>query len=392
MRGGAAGKILAIAGGNLTRFLRDRSNYFFAFLLPIGMILVLGLTFGNDSGAAIGVVAGSDALSQRFLTGLEARPGVLVRRIDDVAELRERVERGGLAAGVVVPEDLGARLEAGEGAELTFYVNASGSGAQLESVVRTAMSEVSERVRAAAYLAERSSGSLQEALARVDAIAAAGPTVGVAREWVGESAFGDTVQTFDVGAGSQLVVFVFLTGLTSALSLVQSRRLGVSRRMLATPTSALSIVTGEALGRFGVSLFQGLYIMAVTWLAFGVDWGDPWGAVALLVAFSAVAGGAAMLLGAVFKTDQQAGGVSIMVGLGLALLGGAMVPLELFGTTMRRIARLVPHSWAVDGYAVLMRHGGKLVDVLPQLGVLVVFAVVLFALAAWRFRAGLAEG
>src|SRR5690606_5883919 len=128
-------------------------------------------------------------------------------------------------------------------------------GAQLESVVRTAMSEVSERVRAAAFLAERSSGSLQDALAEVDAIAAAGPTVGVAREWVGESEFGNTIQTFDVGAGSQLVVFVFLTGLTGALSLVQSRRLGVSRRMLATPTSALTIVSGEALGRFAVSLF-----------------------------------------------------------------------------------------------------------------------------------------
>lgn len=392
MSGGFVAKILAIARANLTRFLRDRSNYFFAFLLPIGLILVLGLTFGGSGGASIGVVAGDDALSQRFVSSLEARPGVAVRRVDDADVLRERVERGGLTAGVVVPGDLAERLEAGDGAELTFFASASGAGAQLEFVVRTAMSDVSERVRAASYLAGRSSISLDEALARVDAAAATGPTVGVMREWVGESMFGDTIQTFDVGAGSQLVVFVFLTGLTSAAALFQSRKFGVSRRMLATPTSALTVVLGEALGRFTVSLFQGLYIIVVTWLAFGVDWGDPVAAGALLVVFSAVAGGAAMLLGSVFNSDQQVGGVSIMLGLGLALLGGAMVPLELFGPTMRRIALFVPHSWAVDGYAVLMRHDGGLVDVLPQLGMLVLFAVVLFALAAWRFRAGLAEG
>lgn len=69
-----------------------------------------------------------------------------------------------------------------------------------------------------------------------------------------------------------------------------------------------------------------------------------------------------------------------------------MVPLELFGDGMRNVARLIPHSWAVDGYAELLRHGGGLVDVLPQLGVLLAFAVVVFALAAWRFRATLLRG
>src|SRR5690606_15627291 len=247
MSGGFVAKILAIARANLTRFLRDRSNYFFAFLLPIGLILVLGLTFGEGGGPSLGVVAGDDPLSQRFVSSLEARPGVSVQRVDDAGVLRERVERGGLSAGVVVPDDLAARLEAGDGAELTFVANASGFGAQLEFVVRTAMSEVAERVRAASYLAERSATSLEDALARVDEAAADGSAVGVMRERVGEGMFGDTVQTFDVGAGSQLVVFVFLTGLTSPAALFQSRKFGVSRRMLATPTSALTIVSGEAL-------------------------------------------------------------------------------------------------------------------------------------------------
>jgi len=104
------------------------------------------------------------------------------------------------------------------------------------------------------------------------------------------------------------------------------------------------------------------------------------------VAFSAVGAGAAMLMGSVFSNDQQAGGVSIMASLGLAALGGAMVPIELFSPTLQRVAHLTPHAWAIDAFAELVRRGGTVVDILPELGVLSLYAVVLLSLAAWRLR------
>jgi len=388
--GRGVAKALAIARTNLTRFLRDRSNYFFVFLFPIGLILIFGLTFGGEGGVTVGVSAGQEPLAQRFVAALEARPGVAVKLYSDEDELRDRVERGDLTAGVVVPPGLQARLEAGEVPQLAFM--ASGAGAQYQMLVASALDEVAESLRAARLVASRTGSTLADALTLVDAAAAEGQGVTVTREWVGGGAFGDDVQTFDVGAGSQLVLFVFLTGLTSASALIQSRKFGVSRRMLGSPTSAVTIVVGEALGRYVVALFQGAYIMLATRLAFGIDWGDTLGALALLVVFSAVAAGAAMLLGSLFSSDQAAGGVSIMLGLGLAALGGCMVPLEIFGPTMRQVARFVPHSWAVEGYAALLRHGRGLMDVLPNLAVLTLFAVALFALAAWRFRARLLEG
>lgn len=388
--GRGVAKALAIARTNLTRFLRDRSNYFFVFLFPIGLILIFGLTFGGEGGVTVGVSAGQEPLAQRFVAALAARPGVAVKLYSDEDELRDRVERGDLTAGVVVPPGLQARLEAGEVPQLAFM--ASGAGAQYQMLVASALDEVAESLRAARLVASRTGSTLADALTLVDAAAAEGQGVTVTREWVGGGAFGDDVQTFDVGAGSQLVLFVFLTGLTSASALIQSRKFGVSRRMLGSPTSAVTIVVGEALGRYVVALFQGAYIMLATRLAFGVDWGDTLGALALLVVFSAVAAGAAMLLGSLFSSDQAAGGVSIMLGLGLAALGGCMVPLEIFGPTMRQVARFVPHSWAVEGYAALLRHGRGLMDVLPNLAVLTLFAVALFALAAWRFRARLLEG
>jgi ABC-2 type transport system permease protein len=91
-------------------------------------------------------------------------------------------------------------------------------------------------------------------------------------------------------------------------------------------------------------------------------------------------------MGAVFSNDAQATGVGIIVSLGLAALGGCMVPVELFSPTMQKVAHLTPHAWALDGFAELVRRNGTVVDILPELAVLTAYATVLLVLAAWRLR------
>jgi ABC-2 type transport system permease protein len=93
-----------------------------------------------------------------------------------------------------------------------------------------------------------------------------------------------------------------------------------------------------------------------------------------------------MLMGAVFRTEQQAGGFGIMLGLVLAALGGSMMPIELFSDTMQTVAKFTPHAWANEGFAELVRRDGGLLDIAPQLGVLAGFAVGLFAVGAWLLR------
>jgi ABC-2 type transport system permease protein len=160
--------------------------------------------------------------------------------------------------------------------------------------------------------------------------------------------------------------------------------------MLATPTPIGTIVVGEGLGRLAVAATQALLIMLGSAIFFGVRWGDPLGAVVLVTAFALVSSGGGMLLGAVARTPQQSLGVGLLAGLGLAAVGGTMLPLELFSPTMRTIAHLTPHAWAAEGFAILVRRGGVLTDILPQVGVLAATAFALLTIAAWRLRRTLA--
>jgi ABC-2 type transport system permease protein len=70
----------------------------------------------------------------------------------------------------------------------------------------------------------------------------------------------------------------------------------------------------------------------------------------------------------------------------LGLLGGAMVPTEIFPEAMRSLSWLTPQAWAMDAFTELRGAATGLADVLPHLGVLVLFAATLLGLAAWRFR------
>jgi ABC-2 type transport system permease protein len=241
-------------------------------------------------------------------------------------------------------------------------------------------------------LEDRLGGNLPSNLQRVDQTSAALADVTVATRTAGTAMFPQDLGRFDLGASSMLLLFIFVTSMTAATALIETRRLGVSRRMLSTPTRVSGIVAGEALGRVAIAVVQGIVIMAGSALVFRVSWGNAFGAAAVMVVFAVVAGAAGLLLGSVSRTEQQAIGAGLLLGLGLAALGGTMMPLDFFSPTMLVVAHFTPHAWAGDAFATLVRHDGSIVDILPDLGVLVMYAAVLFVLGSWALRRRILRG
>jgi len=97
-------KALWIATVNLRRMFRVRTNIFFVFLFPMVLILVLGATFGGSSDPRLGVVTqGSGPLGAALEHQLEQTPHLRIVSVFDRAALLTQVERGNLAAGLVIP-------------------------------------------------------------------------------------------------------------------------------------------------------------------------------------------------------------------------------------------------------------------------------------------------
>lgn len=367
--------------------LRERSNIFFVFIFPIALVLLIGVQFGGAGQLVVGVSQEDDAsLARDIVAAVEEEAALTVRHFDSPAEVVTATERGSVQAGLLLPAGIDQATAAGVPIEIGYVRRPDGSGAQIQSVVSAAVGRVMAPVGAAQFAAVETDFAYDEALTNARRLAGQFEPVEVEVSRVGEAIFPDTMGQFDLGAAQQLTLFVFLTSLAGGSALILARQLGISRRMLSTPTPMTTIILGESMGRFGTALVQGVYIMVLTLIVFGVNWGDPLGAAAVLVALSAAGAGAGMLLGATFSNDQQASGIGVVLALGLAALGGAMMPIELFSPTMRQIAHLTPHAWALDAFAELVRRGGGIVDILPELGILAAYALVLLGLASWRLR------
>lgn len=386
MTGSPAVKVVTIGWLNLRRFLRDRGNLFFTFVFPIAMILVIGLQFGGDATPRLGLVDADGEVAAALVAELESgETDVDLVDVRDVGRAGELVESTDVDAALVFPPGLDDQVAEGGGAEIGVIVGTSAEGRELQTAVDGALARVlAERaaVRSAVDLgAEPDAASA--AAAELDDVVG---RIQVRTVTSGDELFPEGTEGFDVAAPNMVVLFVFVNGLAGSYALIQTRQLGVSRRMMSTPTSVRSIIAGEATGRWIIGILQGAYVVLATSLLFGIDWGDLVGAAAIIVALAAASAGAAMCFGTFFSNPEQASGIGVVFALGLAALGGAMMPIELFSDTLASVARLTPHYWAIDAFAELIRHDGTVLDVGRQLAVLGAYTLVLLLLASWRMR------
>lgn len=396
------GKALEIARVNLVRQARDRTDLLLMVLLPTLMIVALGLQFGGSGRPRLGVVSpADDPAATALVDALAAGDAQLeVRLVGDEATLRSQVEHGELEAGVVIPAGFSAALRGEDTARVRYLATASPLAAGVRAQVEAAVARLGSLVTASRAAAAAGAGTFDQASAAASAAAAA-PGVSVEVNWIGEPDLYAGFTQLTLGASTQLVLFMFLTSLMAATRLVATRQLGVSRRMIAGPTSAATIVMGELLGRYAVALLQAAYIVAVSAVVFGVGWGDPLAAGAIVGLFGLVCAAVALLVGAIARNADQAGAIGVFAGLALGALGGCLVPYQIMPPSMQTIARLLPHSWAVLGLQTLSTSaaegipgaglGADLSMVAPNLAVLAGYAVVALALATWRFRRTIAK-
>jgi ABC-2 type transport system permease protein len=382
----SARKALAIAAINVRRLSKDRTGLFFVVIFPFLLIFVLGATFGSGFTPRVGVAAAQAPLASEIVQRLRSVEGIEVQTFASAAAVREAVLLGDLEGGFVIPRSYDADLRDGRPVEIPWVSLPTGAGGDLSLIVASVVDQQSSLVNAARLAQESGAAdSLVEALARARAASETIPIVEVRTSTAGNPE-GSGLST---AAAQELTLFVFVTSLSAASMLVESRRLGVSRRMIASPTSIATVLTGEALGRFAIALLQGLLIVLGSTVLFGIDWGNL-GTVVLSVALlSLAATGAAMLFGALMRSEQQAGAVGVFVGLALAALGGSMVPLEIFPPVMERIAHLTPHAWALGAMDDAITRGATPAEAWRDLTVLAIYGVVLFAAAVPLFRRSL---
>jgi ABC-2 type transport system permease protein len=379
------------------RYLADRVALFTTVLMPVILVLVIGLSIGGaQERFAVGVIDGDGSATSQELVTLLGEANLDTTAYDDPADMSRDIRLGFLSAGVVIDPGFEAALESGDQqARVTMNLEqASANGSAVATSITAAtgaLTAVPTAVRVTVAALDADDPPVADVAAQVAEGVIADTAVVTTREVLVGTVREEDRNGFATAVPTQLTLFVFLNGMLAGMTLVESRRLGISRRMLSTPTGVGPHILGIGAGRWALGLIQAVLLLAIGALMFQVDFGH-WPTVSVLVLlWTALSAAVGMVLGAVGRTPDQVVALSVPLGIGLAMLGGSMWPLSVVPEFMRVLGHLTPHGWANDAWIAIINDGARVPDVATEMGVLLAITVALAGLAVVLLRRSLSR-
>ena len=399
-------KLLALAWADMKLQFADKSDIVFFLILPIVFTSILAMSQGQYDDPTVDrrypllvVDEDASALSQQLLAALNestvVRSRVMAAAEAEAAFVKKDAQ---IPAILTIPSGFGAATLAGEPVALHVH-RAPGDqrvlaveqeiqavAGRIDNAVLAARAAVAEAERVRpfasdvtrqAYL-EQSMALAQEQLKQPAARVRSVQPATVTRTGMSGS---------ELSSAGQLVTWVMITLLAAAAVFVDERLGGTLRRLAATPTHKITIIAGKVLGRMGAGLVQMILLIVFGAVVFKVQWArSPLALAAIMVAFALAAVALGVMLGTFAKTRSQSGGMVVLFAMLLSALGGAWWPLEITPPVYQTVVRFIPTTWAMDGFNNVLVRGAGLAMVLPQVGVLLLFAVVFFTIGVARLR------
>ena len=394
-------KIFAIAWKDTIIRFSSASELLFFIILPIVFTFLLagGTPSGNEDPRIwlLVVDEANTTISQQVIDELEnstaVRPDVMTR-----AEAQNQFDNRRASAVFIIPSGIDIASLQSDSAEVELLQQPNNIDATIaERAILTAIHRVSSAISAAQNAVNQremiqpfaSAGEKQVYFETSLEIAQSVQKDAPERVNVVEGTTEDQVE-YDPRANSsagQLITWVFIPLFGISALFAYERQQGTLRRLLTTPSHKATFLLGTISGQVAMALVQMLLLVGFGILVMKLNWGrEPLALFLILLASALAAAAFGTTMGTFIKTEGQASGLSIMFGMVFALMGGCWYPLELFPPAIQNAVRVLPTTWAMQGMLDLVLRGGGLQNVLPEVGVLLVFAVIFFSVGVWRFR------
>lgn len=193
----------------------------------------------------------------------------------------------------------------------------------------------------------------------------------------GEVVLPNSVQ-HNVPAWSLFAIFFIIVPLS--INVVKEKNQGTFVRLRTNPVSYATVLAGKTAVYLIVCMLQFVFMLLIGVYFFpsiGLPTLDVSGKLPLLFLVAFFAGlaaiGLGLLLGTVAKTHEQSAPFGATFVVILAAIGGVWVPVFIMPEFMQMLSHISPMNWGLNAfYDVFLRHG-SLIDILPEIGLLLLF-------------------
>ncbi len=169
--------------------------------------------------------------------------------------------------------------------------------------------------------------------------------------------------------------------------MVRYRKMGVLRRLKATPLSAFQFLSAQVASRLilivGATVL--VYVGSNLILHFQMV-GSYFSLISIFLLGSVCMVSLGLLMAARTASEELAGGILNLVTMPMMFLSGVWFSLDGAPGWVRGIAQALPLTHINDAARAVMTDGASFAAVLPDVAVLAAMTMVFLALGAWTFR------
>jgi len=350
------------------RFFRDKVALFFSVGFPLIFLFVFGNLYGNNSSLSFRVALinqSSTAIATQLSEGLGQSKVIKIDgNIASLDQAKEKMIHSELDAAIIVPENFGevekgAKYPSGQ-LEVIYTQNNQQSASALTSLLSAQLGEVNKQfVSQVAPFSVMSTQLNENSLSNFD------------------FAFAGLIGFSIMGIGIFGPVNVF----------PELKKMGILRRLSTTPLRVwqyfLSTMIGQAIA--GSLSFVAMFFVAIQFFQLKIagNWLDL---IIFLLFGSIMILGIGLALGGWAKNERQVAPLANIITFPMMFLSGTFFPRFLMPDWLQNLSGLLPLTPVIDGVRLISTEAKGLLDILPQVGMVGAWTVIVYLIAFRVFR------
>ena len=359
--------ILVFAKTSVKRYFRDRVAIFFTVAFPLIFLLIFGSFSKNDSiSFHVGFINQSKtSFAQKFEQDLRHSKMFKVdEEVKTLDQAKEKMGRGEVDATIVLPTDFGKVNDSTKipGGQAVIYYDEN--SVQAAKTIQTVLDGELEHFNSHIVMVQtpftvRAQSTNTHGLSRLDYTVSG--LIGFAI--IGLGIFGP-VNYFP-----------------------QMKKEGVLRRLHVTPLKVWQFFVSSALSNSFIGLFSIAIMIAVAIVVFDFNVVGNYIELAIFIVLGILTiFGIGLAIGGWAKNENQAAPLANIVVFPMLFLSGTFFPRFSMPEWLQQITAFLPLTPIIDGIRMIATEGKHLTDLGPQLGLITLWAVIIYAIAFRVFR------
>ena len=360
--------IITMAKINTRRVFSDKVALFFTIGFPLIFLFVFGglNSGGNDISFNVAVINESEStFAKDFAEGATKNNVLSVdQEISTLDQAKEKMSRSELDAAIVLPKGFGevapgAAYPTGK-ANIVYTQNNQQSAQALSSILDAQFKEINSQ------------------FVETDV------PFTVATEQLNER----SLSAFDYTFAGLLGFAIIGMGIFGPINVFpELKKMGILRRLSTTPLKVWQYFMATMIGQVFIGLISlaVMFIVAITVFKLNIVGNYLELALFLILGIITILG-IGLALGGWAKNERQVAPLANIIVFPMMFLSGTFFPRFLMPEWLQNISAFLPLTPIIDGIRLIATEGKHLIDILPQIGLVGLWAIVIYAIAFKVFR------